>query len=111
MLKSQKRKFTAILEPAEEGGYIAKCAELPVATEGETRSEAVRNITEAVEGYLEVRAGLLGRSKAKKQLVEIAVKQATGPLLGIATPLMLVENDPASEMACRETFDMASRLL
>jgi predicted RNase H-like HicB family nuclease len=57
MLKAQGRKFTAILEPAEEGGYIAKCLELPVTTEGETRSEAVRNIKEAVGEYLEVRAG------------------------------------------------------
>jgi predicted RNase H-like HicB family nuclease len=52
-----------------------------VTTEGETRSEAVRNIREAVEGYLEVRAGLLGKSNAKKTLVEIAVKQATGPIV------------------------------
>ena len=81
MLKAQDRKFTAILESAEEGGYVAKCLELPVTTEGETRSEAVRNIKEAVEGYLEVRAGLLSKSKAKKTLVEIAVKQATGPVV------------------------------
>jgi predicted RNase H-like HicB family nuclease len=81
MLKPRDRKFTAILEPAEEGGYIAKCVELPVTTEGETKAEVVRNIKEAVEGYLEVRAGLLGKSKAKKQLVEIAVKQASGPLV------------------------------
>ncbi len=80
-MKPQNRKFTAILEPAEEGGYVAKCLELPVTTEGETRNEAVRNIREAVEGYLEFRAGLLGKSKAKKQLVEIAAKQVTGPTL------------------------------
>ena len=80
-MKPQSRKFTAILEPAEEGGFVAKCLEVPVTTEGETRNEAVKNIKEAVEGYLEVRAGLLGRSKAKKQMVEIAVKQATSPIL------------------------------
>jgi predicted RNase H-like HicB family nuclease len=57
-LKAQTRKFTAILELAEEGGYVAKCLELPVTTEGETRTEAVRNIKDAVEGYLEVRAEL-----------------------------------------------------
>ena len=81
MLKAQNRKFTAILESAEEGGYIAKCLELPVTTEGETRSEAVGNIKDAIEGYLEVRAELLGKSKAKRTLVEIAVKQATGPIV------------------------------
>lgn len=81
MLKAQSRRFTALLEAAEEGGYITKCLELPVTTEGETKSEAIRNIKEAVEGYLEVRAELLGRSKAEKTLVEIAFKRATGPLV------------------------------
>jgi predicted RNase H-like HicB family nuclease len=80
-MKESLRKFTAILEPAEEGGYVVKCLELPVATEGETKSEAVRNIKEAVEGYLEVRAEVLGKSKAKKQMVEIAVKHSSGPLM------------------------------
>ena len=74
-------RFTALLEPAEEGGYVAKCVELPVATEGEDRGEAIRNIREAVEGYLEVRAELLGRSRAKKQLVEISFKQASSPFV------------------------------
>ena len=74
-------RFTALLEPAEEGGYVAKCVELPVATEGEDREEAIRNIREAVEGYLEVRAELLGRSRVKKQLVEISVKQAPSPFM------------------------------
>jgi predicted RNase H-like HicB family nuclease len=28
------RKFTVVLEPAEEGVFIVKCLELPVATHG-----------------------------------------------------------------------------
>jgi predicted RNase H-like HicB family nuclease len=28
------RKFTVVLEPAEEGGFIVKCLELPVVTQG-----------------------------------------------------------------------------
>jgi predicted RNase H-like HicB family nuclease len=55
------RKFTVVLEPAEEGGLIVKCFELPVATQGETREEALKNIKEAIEGYLEVKAKLLTR--------------------------------------------------
>ena len=50
------RKFTVLLEPAEEGGFIVKCLELPVASQGETRGEALANIKEAIEGYLEVKA-------------------------------------------------------
>ncbi len=51
------RKFTVFLEPAEEGGFIVKCLELPVATQGETREEALKNIKEAIEGYLELNFG------------------------------------------------------
>ncbi len=80
-MNARLRKFTAILETAEEGGYVAKCLELPVTTEGETKEEAIRNVKEAVEGYLDVRAELLGKSKTKKQVVEIAVKQAPSPVV------------------------------
>jgi predicted RNase H-like HicB family nuclease len=31
--ESESLKFTGLLEPAEEGGYVVKCVELPVATE------------------------------------------------------------------------------
>ena len=44
--------LTAILTP-EEGGYVARCAELPVTTEGETVDEALAALREAVELYLE----------------------------------------------------------
>lgn len=30
-----------------------KCIELPVASQGETKEEALKNIKEAIEGYLE----------------------------------------------------------
>ena len=55
------RKFTVLLEPAEEGGFITKCLELPVATQGETEKEALKNLKETMEGYLEVKTKLLGR--------------------------------------------------
>lgn len=49
-------QFTVILEQAEEGGFVSKCVELPVASEIETRDEASRNAKEAIEAYLEVKA-------------------------------------------------------
>jgi len=52
------RTFTVVLDPAEEGGFVVKCLELPVASQGETREEALANIKKAIEGYLEVKAGL-----------------------------------------------------
>lgn len=67
------RRFTVVLEPAEEGGFVVKCLELPVATQGETREEALKNIKEAIEGYLEVKAKLL-HGKIKGERVEVVVE-------------------------------------
>jgi predicted RNase H-like HicB family nuclease len=48
------RTFTAVFQPAEEGGYIAFVEELPGAnTQGETLEEARENLREAVEMVLE----------------------------------------------------------
>ena len=66
-------KFTAFLEPAEEGGYIVKCLELPVASQGDTKEEALANIKEAVEGYLEAKTELF-RNQVKGERVEIIVE-------------------------------------
>ena len=66
-------RFRGILEPAEEGGFIVKCLELPVASQGETREEALANIRDAIEGYLQVKAERLGR-EAKGEKVEVIVE-------------------------------------
>jgi predicted RNase H-like HicB family nuclease len=73
------RKFTVFLEPAEEGGFIVKCLELPVATQGETREDALRNIKEAIEGYLEVKTKPL-KSKAKVEKAEVIVEAPSAQL-------------------------------
>jgi predicted RNase H-like HicB family nuclease len=67
------RKFTVLLEPAEEGGFIVKALELPVATEGDTKEEALLNIKEAIEGYLEAKVKLLDRKK-KGEKAEVIVE-------------------------------------
>ena len=47
-------KLTIILEPSEEGGYTAIVPSLPgCISEGNTKDEALKNISEAVELYLE----------------------------------------------------------
>jgi len=62
------QKFTVLLEPAEEGGgFVVKCLGLPVASQGETKEEALSYIKEAIEGYLEVKAKLLNcKTKGEK---------------------------------------------
>ena len=46
---------TAELTPdEEEGGYSVYCPELDIYTQGETVKDAVANLREAAEGYIEV---------------------------------------------------------
>ena len=47
-------KLTIVLEPQEEGGYTVYAPSLPgCISQGETREEALKNIKEAIELYLE----------------------------------------------------------
>ena len=47
-------KLSVVLEPSEEGGYTAYAPSLPgCISEGESKEEALRNIREAIELYLE----------------------------------------------------------
>jgi predicted RNase H-like HicB family nuclease len=46
-------QVTAILTPAEEGGYVAFNPETGTTTQGESVEEALANLREAVELYLE----------------------------------------------------------
>ena len=45
--------LTAILIPADEGGFVALNPETGTSTQGETVAEAVNNLREATELYLE----------------------------------------------------------
>jgi predicted RNase H-like HicB family nuclease len=74
MVEIKGRKFTIILREELEGGYSSQCLELPGAvSEGETRKEALINIKEAIEGYLEAFPEEVDQLKRKKELVEITV--------------------------------------
>ena len=47
-------KIKIYLEPSDEGGYTVTVPSLPgCISEGETKEEAIRNIKEAIELYLE----------------------------------------------------------
>ena len=47
-------QLTAILTPASEGGFVAMNPETGTYTQGETVDEALANLQEATELYLEV---------------------------------------------------------
>ena len=53
-------QVTAILTPAEEGGYVALNPETGTTTQGETVEEALANLREAVELFLEDEPMTLG---------------------------------------------------
>ena len=47
-------RFKVVLEESDEGGYTAYVPSLPgCISEGETKDEALKNIQEAIELYLE----------------------------------------------------------
>ncbi len=55
MLKKKNYKYTAVFEPAEEGGYVVYVPALQgCVTQGETFEEAKQMAEDAVAGYLSV---------------------------------------------------------
>jgi len=72
--KISQGRFTVVLREEENGGYSVQCLELPGAiSEGDTREEALRNIREAIQGYLEAFPEEAERLKLKKEVVEVSV--------------------------------------
>ena len=54
-LRQKILEYTAVFEPADEGGYVVSVPALPgCATQGETFEEAVEMIKDAIEGYITV---------------------------------------------------------
>jgi predicted RNase H-like HicB family nuclease len=65
---------TAELTPdEEEGGYSVYCPELDIYTQGETVEEAIANLREAAEGYIEV-VGLDGLGLRPKPAIRKEVE-------------------------------------
>lgn len=59
-------EFTAIIEPAEEGGFWAYCPEVPGANgQGETIEETMQNLAEAIELMLDVLREEASRAASK----------------------------------------------
>lgn len=48
-------RYTAVFEPADEGGFVVTVPKLPgLTTEGDTFKETLRMAQDAINGYLEV---------------------------------------------------------
>ena len=73
-------KIKVVLEPQEEGGYFVHVPSLKGCySQGETKKEALRNIKEAIELYLDtkeevqIRAQRSKKIKTKAEVVEVTL--------------------------------------
>ena len=69
-------QYTVLLERESDGGYVVSVPALPgCISQGDTREEALRNIQEAIEVYLEDcrEAGEPIPTEAGKELVDVKV--------------------------------------
>ena len=72
--------YTAVLEPQEEGGFTARCVEIPGAiSQGETRKEALAHIREAIELVLEVQRDELDKTSPSvhREISKVEVADVT----------------------------------
>lgn len=73
MVKVKDAKFTVILREESEC-YSAQVFELPgCISQDKNRKEAIANILEAIEGYLDAFPEELGQLKRKRELVEVTL--------------------------------------
>lgn len=69
-------RYTVILQKEEHGGYVATVPVLPgCVSQGDSREEALKNIEEAIEVYLEDMraAGEIVPVEDERAFVEVAV--------------------------------------
>ena len=65
-------KLTIVLEPQKEGGYTAYVPSLKgCISEGETKKEALKNIKEAIQLYLEADTNELTDYEGEKIIVSV----------------------------------------
>jgi predicted RNase H-like HicB family nuclease len=73
----KKLQYRVILQPAEEGGYTVYVPALPgCISEGDTKKEALSNIQEAIQGWIEVSrtyGDYIPSSDIIEEMVEVAV--------------------------------------
>lgn len=64
-----------VIYPGEDGYVVAECPELPgCASQGRTRDDALANIREAIEGWLDVAAATGSEASRRPiEIIELAV--------------------------------------
>jgi len=73
-IENQKPEALRDIEGRGGGRLSVQCLDLPgCISEGETKEEALRNIREAIEGYMEAFPQELELLKRKRELVKLTV--------------------------------------
>ncbi len=66
--------FKVIMEPGEDGWIVVECPSLPgCVSQGRTEAEAVDNIREAIQLWLETEAEKAGTLPANAKMLEVTV--------------------------------------
>ena len=74
--------YTAVFEPAEEGGYVVTVPALPgIVTEGDTLEEARAMVVDAIQGYLEI---------LREDGVPIPIEERPEPREAIREPVRVI---------------------
>lgn len=74
-------KFRVVIEQDEDGRFIATAPSLPgCMSQGDSREEAMRNITDAIQGYLESldKSGDPIPMPITEEVIEIPLKRKAG---------------------------------
>lgn len=80
-----RNDFTAIVEPDDEGGYVAFCAEVPGANgQGESVAAAIENLAEAIQLVLQVNrqeafAEMTEQGQCHRVTIDETIKAAATP--------------------------------
>jgi predicted RNase H-like HicB family nuclease len=72
-----KRQLTAIIE-REGNGYVALCAELDIASQGDTIQEARENLREALELFFESASPKEIQNRLRQEVYVTQVEVAVG---------------------------------
>ena len=73
MVKVKDLKFTVILSEETKGYSVQVVELLGCISQGKNQKQAIDNIREAIEGYLEAFPEELDQLKRKRKLVEVTV--------------------------------------
>jgi predicted RNase H-like HicB family nuclease len=76
LLRVMQQTFTAILT-REDGGFVALCPEVDVASQGATVEEAKANLKEAVELFFECASGEEVRQRGSHMVMQRPIKGGT----------------------------------